>query len=120
MLPVRATLQSNDDPATTTPSTARRRFGGSTAERKGHRLATLALATLGVVYGDIGTSPPYAFREAATAASVYGVLSLVLRSLILVVSVKYVVFIMRLDNLTRSAASSTTARSVLGPHEELL
>jgi KUP system potassium uptake protein len=106
MVPVRSTSQSNDGPVTTTPAPARRRFGDSTTERKGHRLATLALATLGVVYGDIGTSPLYAFREcfnpahgiAATAASVYGVLSLILWSLILVVSVKYVVFIMRLDN----------------------
>ena len=106
MLPVRSTSQSNDGPVTTTPAPPRRRLGGSTDEPKGRRLTTLALATLGVVYGDIGTSPLYAFREcfnpahgiAATAASVYGVLSLILWSLILVVSVKYVVFIMRLDN----------------------
>jgi len=61
---------------------------------------------LGVVYGDIGTSPLYAFREAlaqtahqgVTAPAVLGVVSLALWALILVVTVKYVFFIMRLDN----------------------
>ncbi|HET6761141.1 MAG TPA: KUP/HAK/KT family potassium transporter, partial [Gemmatimonadaceae bacterium] len=61
---------------------------------------------LGVVYGDIGTSPLYALRECfkpeyglpATEANVYGVLSLILWSLISVVSVKYIVFVMRADN----------------------
>ena len=72
----------------------------------GKRLATLTLIAIGVVYGDIGTSPLYAFREAfgheygleATQANVYGVLSLIIWSLILVVSVKYIVFVMRADN----------------------
>jgi KUP system potassium uptake protein len=70
------------------------------------RLARLSLVALGVVYGDIGTSPLYAFREcfnpqyglAPTVASVYGVLSLIVWSLILIVSVKYLVLILRLDN----------------------
>jgi KUP system potassium uptake protein len=70
------------------------------------RLKQLTLLALGVVYGDIGTSPLYALREcfkkeyglAAVPANVYGVLSLVLWSLILVVSVKYIVFILRADN----------------------
>ncbi|HEV8194574.1 MAG TPA: KUP/HAK/KT family potassium transporter, partial [Ktedonobacterales bacterium] len=61
---------------------------------------------LGVVYGDIGTSPLYAFREcfnpeyglAPSVSTVYGLLSLIVWSLILIVSVKYIVFIMRLDN----------------------
>ncbi|MBI1208406.1 MAG: potassium transporter Kup [Azospirillum sp.] len=65
------------------------------------------LAALGIVYGDIGTSPLYAFRlairttagEGAPAeAQVLGVLSLIVWSLILVISVKYVVFVMRADN----------------------
>jgi KUP system potassium uptake protein len=72
----------------------------------GRRLAALSLAAVGVVYGDIGTSPLYAFREAfnpeyglpVTPAVVYGVLSLIVWSLILVVSVKYVALIMRADN----------------------
>lgn len=69
-------------------------------------LAALSLAALGVVYGDIGTSPLYAFREcfnpeyglAPTVSTVYGVLSLIVWSLLLIVGVKYIVFIMRLDN----------------------
>ena len=72
----------------------------------GRRLAKLSLVALGVVYGDIGTSPLYAFREcfnpeyglAPTARDVYGVLSLIVWSLILIVSVKYLVLILRLDN----------------------
>src|SRR2546427_289956 len=84
---------------------ARRRFLGPAPEHR-RRLAALSLAALGVVFGDIGTSPLYAFRECfhpdhgitATPAAVYGVLSLIVWALILVVSVKYVAFIMRLDN----------------------
>lgn len=73
----------------------------------GKRLAILTLTALGVVYGDIGTSPLYAMKEAFSKpeyglttdpATVYGVLSLVLWSLILVVSIKYIVFILRADN----------------------
>lgn len=70
------------------------------------RLAPLALAALGVVYGDIGTSPLYALKEVFAGAhpvpitpeNILGVLSLVVWSLVIVVSVKYVVFIMRADN----------------------
>jgi KUP system potassium uptake protein len=67
----------------------------------------LALGALGVVYGDLGTSPIYAFREAIHAiagadglqrAEVLGVVSLALWSLILIVSLKYVLLIMRMDN----------------------
>ncbi|HET9777617.1 MAG TPA: potassium transporter Kup [Gemmatimonadaceae bacterium] len=66
----------------------------------------MTLLALGVVYGDIGTSPLYALREcfkpeyklAATEINVYGVLSLILWSLIAVVSIKYIVFVMRADN----------------------
>ncbi|MBK7043892.1 MAG: potassium transporter Kup [Rhodanobacteraceae bacterium] len=69
-------------------------------------LAGLAVAAVGVVFGDIGTSPLYTMREAfhgphampLTEGNVFGVLSLVFWSLILVVSIKYVVFIMRADN----------------------
>jgi len=69
--------------------------------------AALTLGSIGVVYGDIGTSPLYALREAVVAASagssatpqaVLGVLSLILWSLIIVVTLKYVVFLMRADN----------------------
>jgi KUP system potassium uptake protein len=66
----------------------------------------LALAALGVVFGDIGTSPLYAMQAIftgdhpvrATAADVYGVISLVAWSLTLIVSIKFVVFVMRADN----------------------
>ena len=72
----------------------------------GRRLAILSLTALGIVYGDIGTSPLYAFRAgftgphayAATQANVYGLISLITWSLILVVSVKYLVFVLRADN----------------------
>ncbi|MEO7457506.1 MAG: KUP/HAK/KT family potassium transporter, partial [Gemmatimonadaceae bacterium] len=72
----------------------------------GRRLAVLTLTALGVVYGDIGTSPLYALREcfkheygiAPTPENILGVLSLILWSLIVVVSVKYIVFILRADN----------------------
>src|SRR3954453_3194389 len=67
---------------------------------------TLSLGALGVVYGDIGTSPLYALRECfhhstgiqPTRGNVLGILSLIVWSLILVVSVKYLLFVMRADN----------------------
>jgi KUP system potassium uptake protein len=68
----------------------------------------LMIGSIGVVYGDIGTSPLYAFREAVTAASgaagiislqaVLGVISLILWALIIVVTLKYVVILLRADN----------------------
>ena len=74
----------------------------------GHRRVFLAtaLAALGVVYGDIGTSPLYALKEcfapeyglAPTAPNVLGVLSLIFWSLNFVVSLKYLTFIMQADN----------------------
>jgi KUP system potassium uptake protein len=75
-------------------------------EPKGRHLAALCLTALGVVYGDIGTSPLYAFREAfhheygltPTPVAVYGVLSMIIWSLVLVVSVKYIALVMRADN----------------------
>src|SRR6266516_6327085 len=73
---------------------------------RGRYLVRLALLALGVVYGDIGTSPLYALREVfhgphaipLTASSVMGVLSLIVWSLILIVTVKYHVVIIRADN----------------------
>ena len=75
-------------------------------EHREDRLRTLALAALGVVYGDIGTSPLYALREcfhgphaiAVDRANVLGVLSLVVWSLVVVISIKYLAFVMRADN----------------------
>jgi KUP system potassium uptake protein len=74
----------------------------------GNRWKVLALAALGVVYGDIGTSPLYSLREcfhgppehrlAVTTLNVLGVLSLIFWALTLTISVKYLVFILRADN----------------------
>jgi KUP system potassium uptake protein len=87
-------------------TTSRRRQSAADDNPVGRRLAVLSVTALGVVYGDIGTSPLYAFRACfgpeyglpRTEATVYGVLSLIVWSLILIVSVKYVLVIMRLDN----------------------
>src|SRR5437870_5652796 len=69
---------------------------------------TLTLGSIGVVYGDIGTSPLYAFRESVLAAVgpnapasepvVLGILSLIMWALILIVTVKYVLILLRTDN----------------------
>src|SRR3977135_1259513 len=79
---------------------------GEAAHTKGLPL-TATLGALGVVYGDIGTSPLYALKEAAKAASgggqlapeaILGVVSLILWSLILIISLKYALLILRADN----------------------
>ncbi|MEV1320254.1 KUP/HAK/KT family potassium transporter [Micromonospora arborensis] len=83
------------EPASRTASSGRRTAG-----------LGLALGALGVVYGDIGTSPLYALKTVftldrglvPTAPDVFGVISLVFWSIILIVSVKYVIFILRADN----------------------
>jgi KUP system potassium uptake protein len=70
------------------------------------RLPFLVVAALGVVFGDIGTSPLYALRECfagshaipVTPANIFGVLSLIFWSLVITVSVKYLLFVMRADN----------------------
>ena len=83
--------------------------GGTDQARSGAGLWGLALGSVGVVYGDIGTSPLYALREAAVAASgpthdeltrtsVLGVVSLILWALIIVVTLKYVLLLLRADN----------------------
>src|SRR3954454_8276202 len=82
-----------------------RTLAGVTSHRRS-RAGVLILSALGVVFGDIGTSPLYALRECfdgvhaipATAGNVYGVLSLIVWSLIITVSVKYVLFVMNADN----------------------
>ncbi len=68
-------------------------------------LAALTLGAIGVVYGDIGTSPLYAFKEVfahghvpMSAANIHGVLSLIFWTLTVVVSLKYVLLILRADN----------------------
>ncbi len=92
----------------------------STAAASEHKSSfwALALGSVGVVYGDIGTSPLYAFREAVTAAAhsgpvtreiVLGVLSLILWSLIFVVTIKYVLLLLRADNNGEGGTLSLTA-----------
>src|SRR5262249_33325040 len=79
-------------------------------EQHGHAAPSfyaMALASVGIVYGDIGTSPLYAFREAASAAAdsgpvtriiVLGVLSMILWALIVVVTLSYGLVLLRADN----------------------
>ncbi len=70
------------------------------------RLAILALGALGVVFGDIGTSPLYALRESfighhplvVNQPHLYGVLSLIFWTMMMIVTVKYVLIILRADN----------------------
>jgi KUP system potassium uptake protein len=82
---------------------------GNPAHRGRHELRTLALAAIGVVYGDIGTSPLYAMRECLNATgdhavrgsnpdNVFGVVSLFFWSLALIVCLKYLVLVLRADN----------------------
>ncbi|KRA33243.1 MULTISPECIES: potassium transporter Kup [Rhodanobacter] len=79
--------------------------GGEVSPETKRRVTALALGAIGVVFGDIGTSPLYTMKETLgthgmtpTPAAVLGVLSLVFWSLIIVVSLKYVTFVMRADN----------------------
>jgi len=89
--------------------------------------AALTLGALGVVFGDIGTSPLYAMKEtfsgahelAPAEANVYGVISLVLWAITIIVSLKYVLLVLRADNggeggSWRSSPSCRTSPS--GPH----
>ncbi len=76
-----------------------------TPNRPATSLAALTLGAIGIVYGDIGTSPLYALKEVfanghvpLTPGNIYGVLSLVFWTLTVIVSVKYVVLILRADN----------------------
>jgi KUP system potassium uptake protein len=94
----------NDSKLTGTPIDRRKAFAG------------LALGALGVVYGDIGTSPLYAVQTTfgeqgipPSAENVLGVLSLMFWSLVMVVSLKYVVFIMRADNRGEGGIMALTA-----------
>jgi KUP system potassium uptake protein len=90
------------------------------------------LGSIGVVYGDIGTSPLYAFREAVVAATagsgdatvqaVLGVLSLILWALIVVVTLKYVVILLRADNNGEGGtlALMALAQRAVGGHSALI
>lgn len=84
---------------------------------QGKYLFYLALGALGVVYGDIGTSPLYAFRESfheeygipVVPENILGILSLIFWALILVISIKYIVFVMRADNRGEGGILALTA-----------
>ena len=84
---------------------------------RGRYLFILSLAALGVVYGDIGTSPLYAMRECfhgphaitPSASNILGVLSLVFWALVIVISIKYLVFVLRADNHGEGGILSLTA-----------
>ena len=81
------------------------------------RLVTVAIAAMGVVYGDIGTSPLYAMKEAfngphavaVTPENILGILSLIFWALIITVTFKYVVFITRADNRGEGGIMALTA-----------
>ena len=83
----------------------------------GRYLVGLSLGALGIVYGDIGTSPLYALRESfsaahgvdPTAANVMGVLSLIFWSLIILISTKYLVFVLRAANRGEGGILARTA-----------
>jgi KUP system potassium uptake protein len=83
----------------------------------GRYLLLLALTALGVVYGDIGTSPLYALRECfsglhaidPTPANIFGVLSLIFWALIVIITIKYIVFILRADNHGEGGILALTA-----------
>ncbi|MEZ0393112.1 MAG: potassium transporter Kup [Pseudobdellovibrionaceae bacterium] len=87
-------------------------------------MAVLALSALGVVFGDIGTSPLYALRECfapehnlqVTSANVLGVLSLIFWALLLMISLKYMMFVMRADNKGEGGILSLMALSSQGLH----
>jgi KUP system potassium uptake protein len=106
------------DPTADTEATA-----GAAGHGHGHPhtkagTAMLALGALGVVYGDIGTSPLYALREAFTGhghemtvdrINVYGICSLAFWSLIIIISIKYLMFVMRADNKGEGGILALTA-----------
>ena len=92
-------------------------------------LAKLAIGAIGIVYGDIGTSPIYAFRETFAGhhhlvpdtLHIYGVLSLIFWSMMIIVTLKYVSIIMRADNKGEGGSLALLAlinRSVSGGGKE--
>ncbi len=86
--------------------------------------AVMAIAVLGVVYGDIGTSPIYALRECfagknpipITEANVLGILSLMFWTLLLIISLKYMIFVLRADN--RGEGGTFALLALLRPEQD--
>lgn len=90
----------------------------NTDEHKGFKYdALMALSALGVVYGDIGTSPLYALKESfhhghnieSSIANIYGILSLIFWSLIIVISIKYLRYVLKADNKGEGGILALTA-----------
>src|SRR6478735_3601426 len=118
------------DVAISAPETAAANGHGDAHTTAG--FGALTLGSIGVVYGDIGTSPLYAFREAVMAASgaeglptpaaVLGVLSLILWALIIVVTLKYVVILLRADNNGEGGtlALMALAQRAMGGHSAII
>jgi len=102
--------ENSNDSGASTPSSGRPEPGNQ-------RLAPLAMAALGVVFGDIGTSPLYALRECfhgeyaipVTPDNVLGVLSLMFWTLLIVATLKYLTFILRMDNRGEGGVIALTA-----------
>src|SRR5271165_3700334 len=92
--------------------TATAKIGAAPRDLTARALGPAALACMGVVFGDIGTSPLYTLNVAAKSASpngqvspeaVVGIVSLIFWSLIIVISIKYAILIMRADNTGKAA-----------------
>jgi KUP system potassium uptake protein len=106
-------------PAPPTHGSSHERTGAPAHPRNSHPRAVfaLSLAALGVVYGDIGTSPIYALRESLhgthgvppTPENVLGLLSLIFWALVIVISIKYLAFVMRADNCGEGGMIALTA-----------
>jgi KUP system potassium uptake protein len=109
----------SSSPSTSRPTPQNRR----THPEHTSGLGFLTLGAIGVVYGDIGTSPLYSLREcfhgqhgvAATHDNVLGVLSLIFWSLTLIISVKYILFVMRADNKGEGGILALLALVAQGP-----
>jgi KUP system potassium uptake protein len=98
----------------------------SNEHRPNARTAGLAFGTLGIVFGDIGTSPIYAFREAfhhaeleITTTSTYGVASVAFWALVIVISAKYLFLVMRADNEGEGGILALTALVMPSPGQPM-
>ncbi|WP_338179789.1 potassium transporter Kup [Jatrophihabitans sp.] len=107
-----------EQPESADPRAARGRYDGTRPDRHRSGAAALALGALGVVFGDIGTSPLYSIQTVFSAdharvhtnpVEVYGVISLVFWAITVIVSVKYVGFILRADNDGEGGIMALTA-----------
>ena len=108
--------------SSTTESVEKKHAAPKKESPRGRYLIGLCFASLGIVYGDIGTSPLYAIRECfhgehgvpATRDNIFGVLSLVFWSLTIVISLKYLVYVMRADNRGEGGVLALMALAAAG------